>query len=52
MQHRLARRRGESRKDSRPALDDGPAPPIDADEIDRTLAAASRYGVEAVAFDA
>jgi hypothetical protein len=34
----------------RPALDDGPAPPIDDDEISRTMAAARRYGVEAVAF--
>lgn len=40
------------RESGRPALDDGPAPPIDADEIARTLAAASRHGVEAVDFDA
>jgi quercetin dioxygenase-like cupin family protein len=39
------------RESGRPALDDGPAPPIDADEIARTLAA-SRHGVEAVDFDA
>ena len=35
----------------RPAIDDGPAPPVDEDEIARTMAAAPRYGVEAVAFD-
>jgi quercetin dioxygenase-like cupin family protein len=35
----------------RPATDDGPAPPIDDDEIARTMAAAPKYGVEAVAFD-
>jgi mannose-6-phosphate isomerase-like protein (cupin superfamily) len=40
------------RESGRPALDDGPAPAVDADEIARTLAAASRYGVEAVAFHA
>lgn len=40
------------RESGRPAVDDGPAPPIDADEISRTMAAASRHGVEAVAFDA
>ena len=40
------------RDSGRPALDDGPAPPVDADEIGRTLAAAERYGVEAVDFDA
>jgi len=33
------------------ATDDGPAPPVDEDEIARTMAAAPRYGVEAVAFD-
>lgn len=38
------------RDSGRPAVDDGPAPPLDDDEIARTLAAASRYGVEAVAF--
>jgi quercetin dioxygenase-like cupin family protein len=35
----------------RPAADDGPAPPVDDDEIARTMAAAPKYGVEAVAFD-
>jgi mannose-6-phosphate isomerase-like protein (cupin superfamily) len=33
------------------AIDDGPAPPVDDAEIARTVAAAPRYGVEAVAFD-
>jgi quercetin dioxygenase-like cupin family protein len=39
------------RDSGRPATDDGPAPPVDEDEIARTMAAAPRYGVEAVAFD-
>jgi hypothetical protein len=39
------------RESGRPVTDDGPPPPVDADEIARTLAAAPRYGVEAVAFD-
>jgi quercetin dioxygenase-like cupin family protein len=38
------------RESGRPATDDGPAPPLDADEIARTTAAAAKYGVEAVAF--
>jgi mannose-6-phosphate isomerase-like protein (cupin superfamily) len=38
------------RESGRPATDDGPAPAVDQDEIARTMAAASRYGVEAVAF--
>ena len=38
------------RESGRPALDDGPAPPVDDDEIARTMAAAKRYGVESVAF--
>jgi quercetin dioxygenase-like cupin family protein len=38
------------RESGRPATDDGPAPPVDEDEIARTLEAAPRYGVEAVAF--
>ena len=38
------------RDSGRPATDDGPAPPLDEQEIARTLAAAPRYGVEAVAF--
>ena len=39
------------RESGRPATDDGPAPPIDDDEIARTMAAAEKYGLEAVAFD-
>jgi mannose-6-phosphate isomerase-like protein (cupin superfamily) len=39
------------RESGRPATDDGPAPPVDQDEIARTMAAAPRYGLEAVAFD-
>jgi quercetin dioxygenase-like cupin family protein len=39
------------RESGRPATDDGPAPPVDEDEIARTMAAAERYGVQAVAFD-
>ncbi len=39
------------RESGRPATDDGPAPPVDVDEIARTMAAAPRYGLEAVAFD-
>jgi quercetin dioxygenase-like cupin family protein len=39
------------RESGRPATDDGPAPPVDQDEIARTMAAAPKYGVEAVAFD-
>ena len=39
------------RESGRPATDDGPAPSVDEDEIARTMAAAPRYGVEAVAFD-
>ena len=38
------------RESGGPATDDGPAPPLDEDEIARTTAAAQRYGVEAVAF--
>ncbi len=38
------------RDSGRPAIHDGPAPPVDEDEIARTMAAAPRYGVEAVAF--
>jgi quercetin dioxygenase-like cupin family protein len=38
------------RESGRPATDDGPAPPVDDDEIARTMAAASKYGLEAVAF--
>jgi quercetin dioxygenase-like cupin family protein len=40
------------RESGRPATDDGPAPAIDADEITRTMAAAPKYGLEALAFDA
>ena len=39
------------RESGRPAIDDGPAPPVDDDEIARTLAAAPKYGVAAVAFE-
>jgi mannose-6-phosphate isomerase-like protein (cupin superfamily) len=39
------------RDSGRPATDDGPAPPVDEDEIARTMAAAPKYGLEAVAFD-
>ena len=39
------------RESGRQATDDGPAPPLDADEIGRTTVAASKYGLEAVAFD-
>jgi quercetin dioxygenase-like cupin family protein len=39
------------RESGRPASDDGPAPAIDEDEISRTMAAATRYGMEALAFD-
>ena len=38
------------RESGRPATDDGPAPPVDDDEIARTMAAAEKYGVEAVTF--
>ena len=38
------------RESGRRATDDGPAPPLDGDEIARTMAAASKYGVQAVAF--
>lgn len=39
------------RDSGRPATDDGPAPSVDEDEIARTMAAAPKYGVEAVAFE-
>jgi uncharacterized cupin superfamily protein len=39
------------RESGRPATDDGPAPPMDDDEIARTMVAAEKYGVEAVAFE-
>ncbi len=39
------------RESGQPATDDGPAPPLDDEEIARTMAAAPKYGVEAVAFD-
>jgi quercetin dioxygenase-like cupin family protein len=39
------------RESGRRATDDGPAPPVDDDEIARTMAAAPKYGLEAVAFD-
>ena len=34
------------RESGRPATDDGPAPPLDDDEIARTTAAAPNYGIE------
>ena len=40
------------RASGRPATDDGPAPPVDEDEIARTMAAAPEYGVEVVGFGA
>jgi quercetin dioxygenase-like cupin family protein len=40
------------RESGRLATDDGPAPPLDEDEIGRTNVAAPRYGLEAVGFDA
>jgi quercetin dioxygenase-like cupin family protein len=39
------------RESGRPATDDGPAPPLDEDEIARTMAAAPKYGLQDVAFD-
>ena len=39
------------RESGRPATDDGPAPPVDEDEIARTMAAAPEYGLQAVAFE-
>ena len=39
------------RESGRAAVDDGPAPPLDDDEIARTMVAAPKYGVEAVAFE-
>jgi quercetin dioxygenase-like cupin family protein len=36
------------REAGRPATDDGPAPPLDQDEIARTMRAAPAYGIEAV----
>ena len=38
------------REAGRPAVDDGLAPPVDDDEIARTMVAAQRYGLESVAF--
>ncbi len=38
------------RESGRPVTDDGPAPAVDGDEIERTMAAAPRYGLVAVAF--
>jgi mannose-6-phosphate isomerase-like protein (cupin superfamily) len=34
------------RESGRPATDDGPAPPVDHDEIARTMAAAPKHGLE------
>jgi quercetin dioxygenase-like cupin family protein len=39
------------RESGRPATDDGPAPAVGDDEVARTMAAAPKYGVQAVAFD-
>jgi quercetin dioxygenase-like cupin family protein len=39
------------RESGRPATDDGPAPPLDEDEIARTTGAAPKYGLEAVGFE-
>src|ERR687894_1795604 len=39
------------RESGRPAVDDGPAPALDEEEVRRTVAAAPKYGVEAVAFE-
>jgi quercetin dioxygenase-like cupin family protein len=39
------------RASGRPATDDGPAPPLDEDEIARTMAAAPKFGVESVSFN-
>ena len=39
------------RESGRAATNDGPAPSADQDEISRTMAAAPKYEVEAVAFD-
>lgn len=39
------------REAGRPAIDDVPAPPVDDDEIARSIAAAQRYGLAAVAFE-
>jgi quercetin dioxygenase-like cupin family protein len=38
------------RESGRPATDDGPAPPLDDQEIARTIAAGPKYGVGDVAF--
>ena len=37
------------REAGRPAIDDGPAPPLDGREIERTVAAAPKYGLELAA---
>jgi mannose-6-phosphate isomerase-like protein (cupin superfamily) len=34
------------RESGQPAIDDGPAPPMDAEELARTIAAAPRYGLQ------
>ena len=39
------------REAGRPAIDDGPAPPLDQDEIARTVVAAERYGLQSVDFE-
>jgi mannose-6-phosphate isomerase-like protein (cupin superfamily) len=39
------------RESGQPATDDGPAPPVNEDEIARMMAAAPKYGIEGVAVD-
>lgn len=39
------------RDSGRPAVDDGPAPPLDDDEIVRTTVAAAKYGVRLIGFE-
>lgn len=36
------------RESGQPALDDGPAPPLDEEELARTMVAAQKYGMEVV----
>jgi quercetin dioxygenase-like cupin family protein len=38
------------RESGRPAVDDGPPPPLDEEEIARTMVAAEKYGVQALGF--
>jgi mannose-6-phosphate isomerase-like protein (cupin superfamily) len=39
------------RESGQPAADDGPAPPVDEDQIARTMAAAPKHGIEIVDLD-